>query len=172
MTRRDRTHSYDHVIFACHSDQALAVLEDASSVETEVLHAFPYQRNDVVLHTDPSVLPRRRRAWAAWNYHIRAENRNAVAITYNMNILQTLPSKHTFCVTLNEDEGIEGGRIIDRFVYDHPVYTAGRVAAQARHGELIDVNRTSFCGAYWGYGFHEDGVNSALAVCRALGKEL
>jgi predicted NAD/FAD-binding protein len=163
---------FDHVIFACHSDQALRILDDASETERDVVGSFPYQRNEAVLHTDPSVLPRRRRAWAAWNYHIRAEDRDAAAITYNMNILQTLASKHTFCVTLNDDEGIEPGRIIDRFLYEHPVYTAGRIAAQSRHGELIDVNRTSFCGAYWGYGFHEDGVNSALAVCRAFGKEL
>jgi predicted NAD/FAD-binding protein len=164
--------AFDHVIFACHSDQALRILDDASVTECDVLGSFPYQRNEAVLHTDPTVLPRRRRAWAAWNYHIRSEDCDAVAITYNMNILQTLESKHTFCVTLNDDEGIDAGRIIDRFAYDHPVYAAGRIAAQARHGELIDVNRTSFCGAYWGYGFHEDGVNSALAVCRAFGKEL
>ena len=121
---------------------------------------------------DPSVLPRRRRAWAAWNYHIRAEDRDAAAVTYNMNILQSLRAPRTLCVTLNDDEGIDPGAVIDRFVYEHPVYTAGRVAAQARHQELINVNRTSYCGAYWGYGFHEDGVNSALAVCRAFGKEL
>jgi predicted NAD/FAD-binding protein len=163
---------FDHVIFACHSDQALRLLEDADIRERDVLGAFPYQRNEAVLHTDPSVLPRRRRAWAAWNYHIRADRRDAAAITYNMNILQTLRAPHTFCVTLNDDEGISPAAVIDRFVYEHPVYTAGRVAAQARHRELINVNRTSYCGAYWGYGFHEDGVNSALAVCRAFGKEL
>ncbi|MHC4217606.1 MAG: NAD(P)/FAD-dependent oxidoreductase [Planctomycetota bacterium] len=168
---RGCTH-FDHVIFACHSDQALRLLGDASILEHDVLGAFPYQRNDAVLHTDASVLPRRRRAWAAWNYHIRAEDRDAVAVTYNMNILQTLRSRHTFCVTLNDDEGIDPGAVVDRFVYEHPVFTAGRVEAQARHEELIDVNRTSYCGAYWGYGFHEDGVNSALAVCRAFGKEL
>jgi predicted NAD/FAD-binding protein len=163
---------FDHVIFACHSDQALRILEDADTRERDVLGAFPYQRNEAVLHTDPSVLPRRRRAWAAWNYHIRADRRDAAAITYNMNILQTLRAPRTFCVTLNDDEGINPATVIDRFVYEHPVYTAGRVAAQARHRELINVNRTSYCGAYWGYGFHEDGVNSALAVCRAFGKEL
>ncbi len=163
---------FDHVIFACHSDQALAMLDDASPTERDVLGAFPYQRNEAVLHTDHALLPRRRRAWGAWNYHIRRDNPDAVAVTYNMNILQRLVSRHTFCVTLNDDEGIERGRIIDRFVYDHPVYTARRAEAQARHRELINANRTSYCGAYWGYGFHEDGVRSALAVGRAFGETL
>jgi predicted NAD/FAD-binding protein len=166
----DGTEMFDHVVFACHSDQALGILGDPSPLERELLTAFPYQRNIAVLHTDAAVLPRRRPAWAAWNYHIRRDDADAVAITYNMNILQSLESRHTFCVTLNDDDGIDRGRIIRRFVYDHPVYTSRRAEAQARHGGLIDRNRTSYCGAYWGYGFHEDGVRSGLAVARAFGK--
>jgi predicted NAD/FAD-binding protein len=163
---------YDQVIFACHSDQALRMLTDPSEVETDVLAAIPYQRNEVLLHTDKSVLPRTRRAWASWNYHVRDRAEEAATITYNMNILQTLQARDTFCVTLNEHDGVDEGRVLERLTYEHPLYTAARDRAQARHEELINVNRTSFCGAYWGYGFHEDGVKSALAVCRAFGKEL
>jgi predicted NAD/FAD-binding protein len=169
---RDGVEVFDHVIFACHSDQALRVLEDPSPTERELLAAFPYQRNEAVLHTDRSVLPRRRLAWAAWNYHLRRDDPSAVAVTYNMNILQRLASRHTFCVTLNDDAGIAPERVIQRFDYDHPVYTTGRAAAQRRHHEVIDASRTSFCGAYWGYGFHEDGVKSALRVANAFGRRL
>jgi len=168
VTSPEGTRSFDHVIFACHSDQALEILRDASPVERELLRAFPYQRYEAVLHTDTSVLPRRLLAWAAWNHRVRACERDAVAVTYNMNILQGIRAKHTFCVTLNGEDDIDPGSVIDRFVYHHPVAEVGRAAAQRRHAEVIDVNRTSFCGAYWGYGFHEDGVRSALAVTAAL----
>ncbi len=167
-----RTERFDQVILACHADQALALLQDPSPLEREVLSSFPYQENEAVLHTDASVLPRRRRAWAAWNYHRRAGRGDSIAVTYNMNILQSLPSEQVVCVTLNEEQDIDPRRVIDRFTYHHPVYTARGVAARQRHHELIDVNRTSYCGAYWGYGFHEDGVNSALAVSRAFGRTL
>ncbi|MCA9295144.1 MAG: FAD-dependent oxidoreductase [Phycisphaerales bacterium] len=166
----DQRESFDHVIFACHSDQALSILgHDASRDERALLSAFPYQTNEAVLHTDTSVLPKRRRAWAAWNYHRRATAIDApVAITYNMNILQRLTSSRTWCVTLNDSANIDPARIIGRFTYDHPIYTSGRADAQQRHRDLIDVNGRSFCGAYWGYGFHEDGVSSALRICAAL----
>jgi predicted NAD/FAD-binding protein len=163
---------FDHVILACHSDQALAMLADPSDTEREILDAFPYQRNTAVLHTDTGVLPKRKLAWASWNYHIPRDEPDGATITYNMNSLQSLRSKHVFCVTLNETESINSSRILGRFTYEHPIYTAKRAEAQRRHGELINANRTSFCGAYWGYGFHEDGVNSALAVCRAFGRGL
>jgi predicted NAD/FAD-binding protein len=163
---------FEQVIFATHSDQALRMLADPTPTETELLGAFPYQRNDVVLHTDASVLPRTRRAWASWNYHVGRGRQDNATITYNMNMLQTLSASRTFCVTLNEHEGIDRERVISRLEYEHPLYTTARKAAQKRHGELINANRTSFCGAYWGYGFHEDGVNSALAVCRAFGRDL
>lgn len=163
---------FDQVIFACHSDQALDILTDKSTIEQEILSEFPYEKNTVVLHTDPSVLPQARKAWASWNYHLRTDETQAATLTYNMNILQSLQSKHVFNVTLNETEWIDPQRIIQTMTYHHPIYTTQRAAAQARHGELIQQNRTSFCGAYWGNGFHEDGVNSALAVCQSFGRTL
>ena len=160
---------FDHVVFACHSDQALRILgAEATVIERNLLGAFPYESNMAVLHTDVSVLPRRRRAWAAWNYHIRADHPEKAVVTYNMNLLQGLCSKQVFCVTLNGEDEIAPDRVLRRIEYQHPIYTTRRKAAQRRHEELLDANRTSFCGAYWGNGFHEDGVVSALAVCRAL----
>ncbi|MEQ1772424.1 MAG: FAD-dependent oxidoreductase [Burkholderiales bacterium] len=157
---------YDHLFMACHSDQALRLLADASATEREVLGAIPYQKNDIVLHTDTSLLPRARRAWAAWNYHVVSAEGSASAqpatLTYNMNILQNLKSRHTFCVTLNRTAQIAPNKIIKQLTYDHPLYTPAGVAAQQRQHEVNGVNRTYFCGAYWRYGFHEDGVVSAL----------
>ncbi|MHC4875582.1 MAG: NAD(P)/FAD-dependent oxidoreductase [Planctomycetota bacterium] len=163
--------TYDHVVFACHSDQALRILGDAATPdERELLGEFPYQKNIAVLHTDSSVLPRRRVAWAAWNYHVpQNPTGRSATVTYNMNILQRLSSRHTFNVTLNSEDSIDDGQILGRFEYHHPVFTLRRRAAQQRHAELLNQVRSSFCGAYWGNGFHEDGVNSALAVCRSLG---
>ena len=157
---------YDHVFLACHSDQALRLLADASPLEREILGAIPYQENEAVLHTDTSLLPRARRAWAAWNYHVLRGTSGRVALTYNMNILQSLRSRHTFCVTLNRTQSIDPARIIKRVVYHHPLYTPAGVAAQRRQHEVNGVNRTYFCGAYWRYGFHEDGVVSALEALR------
>lgn len=168
-TPRGGLESFDHVVFACHSDQALRILgTQSTATERELLGAFPYEPNIAVLHTDVSLLPRRRRAWAAWNYHIRADEPQKAVVTYNMNLLQGLQSKHVFCVTLNGEDRIDPKRILAQFEYQHPVYTIRRKAVQRRHGELLDARRTSFCGAYWGNGFHEDGVVSALAVCRAI----
>ncbi len=160
--------SFDEVIFACHSDQALRILgADVTKPEQEILSSIPYEPNTAVLHTDRSVLPRRRRAWASWNYHIPEKTTAKATVTYNMNILQNIESRNVFCVTLNGDEGIDEGKILARFRYSHPIFTIDRAVAQSRHHELLRTNRTSFCGAYWGNGFHEDGVNSALAVCDA-----
>jgi len=159
---------FDHVIVACHADQALKLLSDPSDRERELLASFPYQSNDAVLHTDTSVLPRHRKAWASWNAHVPTEDRDRVSVTYHMNTLQSLISKHHFCVTLNDDSGIDPAKVLRRIRYEHPVYTLKQETAQRRHYELVNTNRTSFCGAYWGYGFHEDGVRSALAVCEAL----
>lgn len=160
---------FDHVVFACHSDQALRMLgESATPVERELLVRFPYQRNSALLHTDESVMPRCRRAWASWNYHLPAENSDAATVTYDMTRLQRLGTKQRVFVTLNADERVDSERVLQRMVYHHPIFTAGRKAAQRRHGELLDHYGASFCGAYWGNGFHEDGVVSALAVCRAL----
>ncbi len=163
---------FDHVVFACHSDQSLRMLAEPTATERDVLSEFPYGRNIAVLHTDRNVLPKRRRAWASWNYHLadpsssRAEH--PATVTYQMNLLQHLRSKHVFNVTLNSDQQIDPAKVLRRFEYHHPIFTVRRAAAQARHRELINVNRTSFCGAYWGNGFHEDGVVSALRVCEAL----
>ncbi len=157
---------FHEVVIAAHSDQALAMLEDASPLERELLGSFPYQPNTAVLHTDASVLPRRRLAWAAWNYDIDG------MVTYNMNILQGLESKHVFNVSLNPTTSIRPEHVLAQFLYHHPVYTTKRDWAQGQHGNVIRRNRTSFCGAYWGYGFHEDGVASALRVGRAFGEAL
>ncbi len=155
---------FDHVFLACHSDQALAMLEDPSAAEREVLGAIPYQQNEAVLHTDASVLPRRRLAWAAWNYHLLEQPQRPAAVTYNMNILQSLGAPETFCVTLNHTAAIDPARIIGRYEYAHPVFTPAAVAAQARQREISQGRRTSYCGAYWRNGFHEDGVVSALSA--------
>jgi hypothetical protein len=165
--------TFDEVVIAAHADDALALLgADATPLERELLASFPYERNEAVLHWDSSVLPRRRRCWAAWN-HLRPEDdRDQVAVTYNMNILQRLSAERTWCVTLNDAGTIDPARIERRLSYTHPLFTAARGRAQARHGELVRARRTSFCGAYWGYGFHEDGVRSAVAVARAFGEEL
>ena len=168
--RNGSAERYDHVVLATHSDQALALLSDPSPREREILGALPYQENEAVLHTDDTILPTRRLAWAAWNYHILRESHGRAALTYQMNILQSLDAPKSFCVTLNHSNAIAPDSVIMRLTYHHPVYTREGVAAQRRHAEISGVNRTSYCGAYWGFGFHEDGVKSALAVCRGFGK--
>jgi predicted NAD/FAD-binding protein len=155
---------YDAVFLACHSDQALALLADPTLEEREVLGAVPYQRNEAVLHTDTRLLPRRRLAWAAWNYHVVPGHRGPVALTYNMNILQRLDSPDPFLVTLNRTDAIDPARVVKRITYHHPLYTPASVAAQARHREVNGARRTYYCGAWWRNGFHEDGVASALAA--------
>ena len=152
---------YDAVFLACHSDQALAMLDTPTAVERDVLGAFRYQDNEAVLHTDASILPKRRRAWAAWNYHIPEDPHRQVAVTYNMNMLQDLNCVEQYCVTLNNDRRIDPARVIRRIEYQHPVFSLDAVAAQHRQVEL-NTDRTFFCGAYWRNGFHEDGVVSAL----------
>lgn len=158
--------SFDWVFFACHSDQALAMLKDPSAAEREVLGAIPYQENSIYLHTDRSLLPKRKLAWAAWNYHVTAKPLDRVAVTYNMNILQGLDAREQILVTLNHTDHINPAKVIKRLTYHHPVYTTASTLAQARHGEISGINRTAYCGAYWRNGFHEDGVVSALAALR------
>ncbi|WP_417744559.1 NAD(P)/FAD-dependent oxidoreductase [Rosistilla oblonga] len=160
---------FDEIVFACHSDQALRLLADADSSERELLSAFPYSDNSAVLHTDERVLPKRRRAWASWNYHLPKTQVDRPTLTYNMNLLQQIDSPQTFCVTLNEDQRIAEEKVLARFKYSHPLFTVQRAAVQKRHREVIRRRRTSFCGAYWRNGFHEDGVVSGLAVCREFG---
>ena len=161
---RGEPERFDQVFISCHSDQALKLLRDPSPLERAVLSAIEYQENEALLHTDESLMPRARRAWAAWNYHIPREPQPRVAVTYNMNILQTLDAPVQFCVTLNNSEEIAEDRIIRRFIYSHPVFTPASVAAQSRQRDLNGANRTYYCGAYWRNGFHEDGVVSALSA--------
>ncbi len=170
-TGRDGPERFDEIVIAVHADQALAMLADASDREHELLRAFPYQPNQAVLHSDPRLLPRRRRAWASWNYHLLEEPIGLPTVTYHMNRLQSLHAGRELCVTLNRTESIDPERVIRRIEYAHPVYTARGVAAQARHGEISGRRRTHFCGAYWGWGFHEDGVASAARVAERLGGE-
>jgi len=173
-TEELRTFEADHVVLACHSDQALGMLEQPTTDETHVLGAIPYQDNSVILHTDASVLPTRRQAWASWNYHLDASREQTVSVTYHMNRLQNFhDAPEEFCVTLNNPDAINPRKVIRRFNYAHPVFTVPGIQAQHQH-HLISNHaqthqRTHYCGAYWFNGFHEDGVNSALRVCRDLG---
>jgi predicted NAD/FAD-binding protein len=155
---------FDALFLACHSDQALRLLADPSPAEREVLGAIPYQENEAVLHTDARLLPRRRRAWAAWNYHVLREPGERVALTYNMNILQGLDAPEPFLVTLNRGDQIDPFKVIKRITYHHPQFTPAGVAAQVRQAELNGPLNTYYCGAWWRHGFHEDGVVSALAA--------
>ncbi len=160
---------FDHVVFATHSDQALAVLADATPLEREVVGAFRYQRNSAVLHTDTSVLPRSRRAWASWNYHVPPDRGEPVSVTYDMTRLQGLASPERFLVTLNDTGRVHPARVIRRLEFEHPVFTREAIAAQSRHGEVSGRDRVHFCGAYWRNGFHEDGVATGLRVARQVG---
>jgi len=163
---------FDEVILAVHSDQALRLLADPSPAERGILGAIPYQPNEAILHTDPTILPRRRAAWSSWNYRAPQDREGVVGVTYHMNLLQSLDTSTPFNVTLNDTERIDPAKIIRRFVYDHPVYSVEGFDAQRRLSEISGVNRTNFCGAWCGYGFHEDGVRSAYAVCRRFEEAL
>jgi uncharacterized protein len=170
---RGEPERFDHVVIATHGDQALRLLADPRERERELLGAFPYQRNDVTLHSDRGLLPRRRRAWASWNYHLLECESGRPTVTYHMNRLQSLDADRELLVTLNRDEDVRREHVLGRFRYDHPVFTPEGVAAQRRWHELAAaVPRTSYCGAYWGWGFHEDGVVSALRACERLGGRL
>jgi predicted NAD/FAD-binding protein len=163
---------FDHVVVAAHADQALKMLGDPTQAEVSVLGSFTYQRNEALLHTDSSVLPRRRRAWASWNYHVPATSQATVAVTYWLNRLQRIRAPKEFCLTLNGEDAVNPASVLRQITYHHPLYTARAVAAQHRRSEINGQRRTHYCGAYWGYGFHEDGVNSALAVAEYFDKGL
>lgn len=163
---------FDRVILACHSDQALKLLDQSTEQERSILGAIGYADNDVVLHTDTQLLPKRKLAWASWNYRLGNDRQQPAAVTYNMNILQGIESDTTFCVSLNQTAAIDPARILRRFTYAHPQFSLAAAAAQARWNELAGANHTYYCGAYWVNGFHEDGVVSALRVTSALGEEL
>ena len=172
---------FDEVIFACHSDQALRMLSSQPQTDIDmsayqdILGAIPYSMNEVVLHTDTSVLPVRPLAWASWNYEIegaKAEASRPAAVTYNMNILQKLQSDTTFCVTLNNTQAIDSSKILGTYHYAHPQFSPAMVKAQERREEICGQSGLHFCGAYWYNGFHEDGVRSALDVCKRFGESL
>lgn len=155
---------FEQVVIAAHADQALGMLADATTEEREILGAFTYQRNEATLHTDTSLLPSRRRAWASWNYHVPVYTDGVATVTYWLNRLQNIQAPHDFCVTLNDAGSVHPTKILRRITYHHPLYTSQSVAAQHRWHEISGQRRTHYCGAYWGYGFHEDGVRSGLAV--------
>ena len=161
--------SFDQVVLACHSDQALALLENPTAAEREVLGAIPYRMNDVVLHTDTRLLPQRKLAWSSWNYRIRADAGELPVLSYDMNILQRISSPHTFVVTLNDSDAIDPARVLGRYRYSHPVFTVAGIEAQQRWAELNGHNRSWYCGAWWANGFHEDGLASAIRVAQGLG---
>jgi predicted NAD/FAD-binding protein len=172
VVTRDQTMQFDHVIIATHSDQALAMIEKPTPLEQEILGAIPYQENTVTLHTDTTILPERKWVWASWNYLIPRQVQHRVAVTYDMNILQGIQSSREFCVTLNRPDAVHPAQVIGTYRYEHPIYTTQAPGAQKRHAEISGVDRIHYCGAYWGYGFHEDGVRSALEVCKRFGKGL
>lgn len=166
---------FDHVIFACHSDQALSMLPSANLLQKEVLGNIPYAQNDVVMHKDIAQLPKRKLAWASWNYRLKedaSEEQRPASVTYDMNILQRLTADNTYCVTLNNSEEIENAKILGTYQYAHPQYSAAMVNAQSRRNEICGVDNLHFCGAYWYNGFHEDGVKSAIDVCERFGEHL
>ncbi|MCB1555269.1 MAG: FAD-dependent oxidoreductase [Xanthomonadales bacterium] len=160
---------FDQVVLACHSDQALQALADPSDAERDILGAIRFQHNDTVLHTDRSQLPRDRRAWAAWNALISAEPESECTVSYCMNLLQSIESPDPFVVTLNRTHAIDPAKILARRSYAHPIYTRESVAAQSRRAEISGQRNTWYCGAYWGWGFHEDGMRSAVDVAQGLG---
>ncbi|CAM9853548.1 unnamed protein product [Discosporangium mesarthrocarpum] len=165
--------NFDQVVMACHSDQALSLLADATSLETQILGDIGYQDNDVILHRDASIMPSRSLAWASWNFLAGEGNEaSAPVVTYSMNILQGLPRDDTFLVTLNAADKIDPDKIIQRFNYAHPVYSTASQRAQQRREEICGQDRIHYCGAYWYNGFHEDGVRSALDVCQRFGESL
>jgi predicted NAD/FAD-binding protein len=163
---------FDHVILAAHADQSLKMLVDASPAEAEMLLAFPYQENDTVLHRDVSLLPRSKRAWSSWNAHLPKTPADRALVTYWMNRLHRLSARHEYCVTLNRRPAIAPDSVVGSYTYHHPVQTAAAASAQKRWAEINGKNRVSFCGAYWGFGFHEDGVVSGVRVAEPLGGTL
>ena len=164
----DQPERFDHVILATHADRSLAMLDEPTALEQEIVGAFAYQPNEVVLHTDSSLLPRHRRARASWNYHLLDEPGDLPTVTYFMNRLQGLDADEDYCVTLNRTEAIDPTRILRTIACEHPIFTPEAMAAQHRWGEIAGRRRTHFCGAYWGWGFHEDGVVSGIRAARDL----
>jgi len=171
-TKNQPSEKFDQVVIAAHSDQALDLLNDPSDAEQKILGAIPYQENETVLHHDESLLPSKKAAWASWNYHIPKEETGRVAVTYDMNILQSIGAPEEFCVSLNLSKAINPDKIHRKYVYHHPAFDPESLIARQSHAQINGINRTHFAGAYWGYGFHEDGVRSAVEVCKFFNKTL
>ena len=163
---------FDVVVFATHSNQSLRLLKDPSELEHEILSAIPYQNNKAILHYDDSILPKRKNAWSSWNYLLDQDKNKPVSLTYNMNILQGIDCKRTFCVSLNSENLIDPKKILKTLDYEHPLFNIKGLEAQKRKHEISGINNTYYCGAYWRNGFHEDGVVSALDVCADFGEFL
>ena len=172
VTGKDQALEFDSVVFAIHSDQVLKILNEPTNAEKDILSSIPYQKNEVLLHTDSSVLPRRKLSWASWNYQLDSDPALPVVLTYNMNILQSINCKETLCVTLNDHNSVDKTKILKKITYHHPLFTVAGINAQKRKSEISGVNNTHYCGAYWRNGFHEDGVVSALDVCKDFGEQL
>lgn len=172
VSTKEKTWKFDEVIFACHSDQALSLLADPSAQEKSILGNIPYRKNSVILHTDISRLPRHRASWASWNFFMSDNPDDSPCVTYNMNILQSIKSDSTFCVSLNQKQLIDPQKILGDYEYSHPVIDATTLEAQSKREQISGHNRTHYCGAYWHQGFHEDGVVSALQVCEHFGVTL
>jgi predicted NAD/FAD-binding protein len=159
---------FDRVVFATHADTTLALLAAPTSEESAILGAFRFQPNRATLHSDERLLPKRRRAWASWNYRRTSDDQRVPVLTYYANRLQDLASTTNYCITLNADDAIDPSKVIASFDYTHPTFDEAALRAQRRHGEIDGRLNTHFVGAYWGYGFHEDGVQSALRVVRTM----
>ena len=164
--------TFDQVILACHADESLQLLDGAEREEIDLLEKFPYEKNRVTLHSDDRLLPRRRSARASWNAYLTKEKKDHAVVTYDMNILQSLPTLEPFCVSLNQGSSVDPSLRHGEYSFEHPTYHPGRKSAQSMHPSFIQRRGISLCGAYWGYGFHEDGLSSALRVCQSFGKEL
>jgi len=160
---------FDQAVLACHSDQTLALLTDADERERSILSAMPYQDNEVVLHTDARLLPVSKKAWAAWNAYVPSDPDKRCTVSYCMNLLQGIDAPQPLIVSLNRSQAVDPCHVLRKIDYRHPVYTHASVAAQSRKAEIQGVRRTWFAGAYWGWGFHEDGMRSAVDVAAALG---
>jgi predicted NAD/FAD-binding protein len=169
---KDKEEDFDSVVIGAHSDQALRLLKNPSNEELNILSKIKYQKNIALIHTDKSILPKRSSAWSSWNYLINEDKNELVTLTYNMNILQSLSSDKTYCVTINNTHDLDKNKIIKEITYHHPLFTKESVDAQKQKSIICGNNKTYFCGAYWGYGFHEDGVNSAMDVCKKFGLSL
>lgn len=168
--RQGGVRKFDHVVIAAHADQALALLSDADAAERKLLGKFRYERNLALLHSDPALMPRSRRAWASWNFMSRGRgDEQKVSITYWMNRLQHLPEGHPLFVSLNPLQQPGSGHILRSFLYEHPVYDRDAIRAQRMLWNLQGTRRTWYCGAYFGHGFHEDGLQAGLAVAEQLG---